>query len=254
MLPEGAVLVTGASRGLGRSAALRLGESGATVAVHYRRAQAEAESVAEAIEQAGGRADIFQADLAISDQAASLVTAVESRLGPLYGLLNNAGITRDRLVIQMSEDDWAATWDTDLTGPRIVARDAVRCMTPRGTGSVVNVSSVVGTTGNAGQANYAAAKSAIQGFTRELAVEVAPHGVRVNCIIPGYVTTDATSHLTPEQQEVWLARIPMRRYAVAEEMADLVLFLLGTGSRYITGQCIAFDGGLQAASGWGFGS
>lgn len=246
--------MTGASRGLGRAAALRLGTEGCSVAVHYRKAAGEAEDVAAQIERSGGRAGIFQADLAVEEQAAALVQTVEERLGPVSGLVNNAGITRDRLLIQMTEDDWAATWDTDLVGPRILARHAVRSMSMRGGGSVVNVSSVVGTTGNAGQANYASAKSAVQGFTRELAVEAAPSNVTVNCIVPGYVTTDATSHLTAEQQAVWLHRIPLGRYAVAEEMADLVAFLLGPGARYITGQCIAFDGGLQAAAGRGFAS
>jgi 3-oxoacyl-[acyl-carrier protein] reductase len=242
-------LVTGASRGIGREVALLLAERQYRVAVHFRAARDEADRVVEDIRQRGAHAEAIQADLAVDAEAATLVERVENALGPLSVLVNNAGITRDRLLLQMSVEDWDATWCTDLAGARAVARAALRSMYARGYGRIVNVSSVVGATGNAGQANYAAAKSAIFGLTRELAVMAGPSGVTVNCVTPGYITTDATAHLTERQREAWFAQIPMGRAATARDVAELVVFLTGDSAAYITGQCIAVDGGLLAAAG-----
>jgi 3-oxoacyl-[acyl-carrier protein] reductase len=154
----------------------------------------------------------------------------------------------------MSEDDWETIWLTDLAGPRALARDAVRHMAAHGGGRLVNVGSVVGTTGNAGQANYATAKSALLGLTRELAVSCASAGVTVNCVVPGYILTDATAHLNEQQRQTWLERIPMRRFASPQEAADLIIYLCSEGASYITGQCIAVDGGFLAAQGAGLAS
>jgi 3-oxoacyl-[acyl-carrier protein] reductase len=243
----GVVLVTGSSRGLGRVMALRLGAAGYTVAVNYWQSQSDADSAVEHIVTAGGKAAAFRADMAAPDQARALVDRVESALGPLTALVSNAGITRDRLLLQMSEADWNATWYTDFAGPRAICSEALARMCSRGTGRIVTISSVVGVTGNAGQANYAAAKAAVQGLTTQLAVQGAPAGVAVNCIVPGYFATDATSHLTEAQRQAWYVQIPMKRAGSPDDIAELALFLLGPGAGYITGQCIAVDGGLTAA-------
>ncbi|HZS94520.1 MAG TPA: 3-oxoacyl-ACP reductase family protein [Chloroflexota bacterium] len=238
--------MTGASRGIGRVTALSLAQSGFSVAINYRAAEAEAEAVIREITKQGGNAAPFQADLSVEGEARGLVDRVEGALGPLCVLVNNAGAIRDRLIVKMSEEDWNFTWDTNLAGPRLVSRAALRSMAERRDGRIINVSSVVGATGNAGQANYATAKSALLGLTRDLALEGAPFGIPVNCIIPGYILTDATSHLDKGQQEAWFRRIPMARPATAPDVAELVTYLATSRSTYLTGQCIAVDGGLLA--------
>ena len=249
---RGTALVTGASRGLGRVIALRLAQSGYRVGVNYRQSEHDAVSLVREIELLGGRAVALRADAASSAESAQLVARAEQQLGPLTVVVANAGITRDRLLVQMSEDDWAATWNTDLAGPRALCRVAIARMRPRRGGRVVTVSSVVGMTGNAGQSNYASAKAALQGLTRELAVAAAPDGITVNCVVPGYFATDATAHLTTSQRAAWLQQIPMGRGGSPEDVAALVEFLTGPQAGYISGQCIAVDGGLLARSGSGF--
>jgi 3-oxoacyl-[acyl-carrier protein] reductase len=234
--------------------ALRFAADGLAIGVNYRTAAAEAGQVVEAITAAGGRAVPLQADVSDPARARALVESAENALGRLAVVVSNAGITRDRLLIQMSEEDWLATWDTDLSGPRGLCREAIERMGRSGGGRIITVSSVVAVTGNAGQANYASAKSALEGFTRQLAVEAAPRGVTVNCIIPGYIPTDATAHLTGVQKEAWFRRIPMARGGSASDIAELAAFLGVGDAGYITGQCIAVDGGLLARAGQGFGS
>lgn len=240
----GTALVTGASRGLGRAVALRLASDGTAVAVNYRAAADEAQRVVAEIRDLGVDAVALQADIADPDAARALFSRAQDVLGPISIVISNAGITRDRLLIQMSEDDWAATWCTDLVGARALCREAVRCMNHGG--RIVTVSSVVAVTGNAGQANYAASKAAVEGLTRELAVEAAEKGITVNCIIPGYIPTDATAHLTDRQREVWFERIPMGRGGTPSDIAGLAAYLVSPQAGYITGQCIAVDGGLLA--------
>jgi 3-oxoacyl-[acyl-carrier protein] reductase len=247
-----AALVTGASRGIGKAVALRLASQGMAVAVNYKSSADEAESLVRCIEDGGGRAVALQADMADPMDATSLVARTEEALGPLHVLINNAGITQDRLLIQMSPEDWDATWCTDLAGARALSRVALETMRHRSTGAIVNVSSVVGVTGNPGQANYAAAKSAMLGLTREFAVQAAVHNVRVNCVVPGYIVTDATAHLTGPQRQVWMSHIPMGRFATVDEVVGIIVFLTGAESSYLTGQCIAVDGGFLAAAGMGF--
>jgi 3-oxoacyl-[acyl-carrier protein] reductase len=247
-------LITGASRGIGRACASLLSAYGVPVVVNYRSAEGEATRLVEEIRASGGTAIALQADVSNPDEARRLVDQADSRLGGIGILVNNAGITRDRLLLQMTAEDWDATWCTDLAGSRAAARRALHCMLPRGSGRIVNLSSVVGITGNAGQANYAAAKSAVTGLTRQLAIEAAPSGVTVNCVVPGFITTDATSHLTEQQTAVWLQRIPMGRAATADEVAAIVIFLASDQAAYLTGQCIAVDGGLLASAGGGLAS
>lgn len=252
--PAGCALVTGASRGIGKVVALRLAQQGYWIGVNFRAAREQAEEVVRVIKQSGGRAVALQADVGIEDEASGLVSRVESELGPVDVLINNAGITRDRLVLQMSEEDWDATWQINLAGARAAARRALDSMQSRHGGRIVNLSSVVAATGNAGQANYAAAKAAVLGLTRELAVAGAPYGVCVNCVIPGYILTDATAHLSDDQRAAWMQRIPMRRPAGPEDVAEVVTFLVRREAWYLTGQCIAVDGGLLAAAGGGLAS
>jgi 3-oxoacyl-[acyl-carrier protein] reductase len=251
---DGSALVTGASRGIGRLVALRLAECGWPVAVNYRTGRLGAGAVVSEIRARGGRAVALQADVSIPAEAAGLVGRAEEYLGPMRAAINNAGITRDRLVIQMSEEDWDAIWLTDLAGARVLARAAVETMAAHGGGRLVNIGSVVGVTGNTGQANYAAAKAALLGMTRELAVSCARAGVTVNAVVPGYFATDATAHLNEQQRRRWLERIPMGRFAEPAEAAEIVNFLCGDGGSYITGQCIAVDGGFLAAQGAGLSS
>src|SRR5579872_4318640 len=247
-------LVTGASRGIGRVIAAALARAGFAVAVNYRASELEAQRLVESVEASGGTAIAIQADISDPAQAIELLCAAEEALGPLHVVVSNAGATRDRLLVQMTGDDWVAMWSTNLAGARALMRRAAAGMCQRGGGRIVSVGSVVGSAGNAGQANYAAAKAALLGLTRELAVSVAGCGVTVNCVVPGYIVTDATAHLTKEQRDQWLGLIPMRRYATPDEVASLVVFLAGDGAAYITGQCIAVDGGLLALRGAGVAS
>lgn len=251
---SGAALVTGASRGLGRVIVTRLARSGFPVAVNYRSSEAEALEIVRAIRRAGGTAAPLQADMSRGEEATALIARAEEALGALTVVVANAGITRDRLLVQMSEADWTAIWDTDLSGPLALCREALGRMRPRGYGRVVTVGSVVGMTGNPGQANYAAAKSALQGMTRGLAVEAASSGVTVNCVVPGFFATDATAHLSEERRTAWFSRIPMGRGGSPDDVAALVDFLAGPNAGYITGQCIAVDGGYLARWGGGLDS
>lgn len=246
--PGGAILITGASRGIGRAIALRLASERRPIAVNYRAGAEGAGEVVALLREAGVRAAAVQGDMSLPDDVDRVFLETERAVGPVSVLINNAGITRDRLLVQLSEDDWFATWTTDLAGPRSLGRLAASSMAARGGGRIINISSVVGVTGNPGQSNYAAAKSAVQGWTRELAAQWARFNVLVNCVVPGYVTTDATSHLNDEQRERWLRRIPINRFALSEEVADLVAFLAGPGGSYIAGQCISVDGGYLAAA------
>jgi 3-oxoacyl-[acyl-carrier protein] reductase len=246
---HGAALVTGASRGIGRAVALRLAQRGYDVAVHFRHSEDEARRVAANVESAGRSACLLQADVTERSQASSLVARAEAALGPVEVVVNNAGGIRDRLLLTMSEGDWDSIWSLNLEAAFIIGRCALEAMKQKGRGRIVNLGSFVGVVGNAGQTNYATAKSALLALTSALAVEAAAFSVSVNCVIPGYITTDATAHIEDERRASWLERIPMHRSATAEEVAHAVAFFADPASSYITGQSLAVDGGLVAQAG-----
>ncbi|MEX2644771.1 MAG: 3-oxoacyl-[acyl-carrier-protein] reductase [Gaiellaceae bacterium] len=228
-------LVTGGSRGIGRAIAAELARAGASVVVGYRSGAEEAEAVAAEI---GGRA--VQADVSSADEARRLV----EEAGDLDILVNNAGITRDGLLMRMPDEDWHAVLETNLGGVFHTCRAASRGMLKRRSGSIVNLSSVVGVHGNPGQTNYAAAKAGIIGFTKSLARELGNRGVRANVVAPGYISTRLTEELPDELKELMLQNTPLGRFGAPEDVAGAVRFLCSDEASFITGEVLLVDGGL----------
>lgn len=237
-------LVTGSSSGIGAAIARELAAGGANVAIHYRGNADGATQVAEQIRQAGGQCTIFAADVSRTEQAADLVKRVQAELGGLDILVNNAGATRDTLLLSMKEEDWDTVIDTNLKSVYAVTRAALRGMIKSRWGRVINISSVVGLTGQAGQANYAASKAGIIGFSKSLAREVASRNITVNVVAPGFIPTALTHVLTEEQHAAIIADTPVGRMGTPEEIAWAVAFLAAERSAFITGQVLTVDGGL----------
>ncbi len=236
-------LVTGASRGLGRAIAERLARDGWSVALVARQAD-KLQEVRTAIEAAGGKAYVHTADISDPKSANQVIANVEKESGPLAALINNAGITKDGLVMRMEDADWCSVIDTNLTGAFRWIRAASRGMLKARKGRIVNIGSVVGLVGNAGQANYAAAKAGLIGLTQSVAREFASRGITCNCVCPGFFDTDMTSVLKDDLKSKALTTIPLNRFGKPGEVAGLVSFLCGPDAGYVTGQAWAIDGGM----------
>ncbi len=245
MLLDGkCALVTGASRGIGRAVALKLAAEGAKVALNFAGNEAAANAVCEEIKSAGGQAILVKAD--VSDEAAvqQMVQTVAEAFGRIDILVNNAGITRDGLLARMKEEDWDAVLSTNLKGVFLTTKAATKLMMKQRAGRIVNMASVVGVTGNAGQANYSAAKAGVIGFTKTIAKELASRGITANAVAPGFIDTDMTSALSDKAKEAALSGIPLGRMGTPEDIAAAVLFLVSDQASYITGQVLNVDGGM----------
>jgi 3-oxoacyl-[acyl-carrier protein] reductase len=236
-------LVTGASRGIGRAIALALGRCGAKVACVARDSAKLAETVS-AITAAGGQAEAFECDVTNGAAVQTLVETIAEKWGRLDILVNNAGITRDTLLPRMSDEQWDEVLNTNLRGTFLFTRAVTRPMMQQRYGRIINISSVSGLIGNAGQANYSASKAAIIGFTRTVSKELASRKVTVNAIAPGFIESEMSAALGEALQDQVKTRIPAKRLGTTDEVADVVLFLASPTSSYITGQCITIDGGL----------
>jgi 3-oxoacyl-[acyl-carrier protein] reductase len=237
-------LVTGAGRGIGRATALKLGAAGARVAVNYNTSEAAAEEVVGAIASDGGEARSIKADVSKSDEVEEMVNALVKDWSRIDILVNNAGITRDNLMMRMSQEEWDAVLDTNLRSAYFCSRAVLRPMLRNRWGRIICLSSVVGLTGNTGQANYAAAKAGLIGFTKSLAKEVGGRNITANAIAPGFIQTDITAGLPDELKEAMLKAIPAERYGEPDDVANAIVFLASDLASYITGQVINVDGGM----------
>lgn len=239
-----AIIVTGASRGIGKAIALKLAQEGYAIAINYANSRDGAEAVAKEIKENGGQAIVIQADVSDFAQAEKLVKETKEVFGNVYGLVNNAGITRDGLIMRMSQEAYDQVIATNLNGAFYCTRHASALMLKQKRGRIVNISSIAGVMGNAGQANYSAAKAGLIGLTKAVARELAPRGITANAIAPGLIETDMTEAMPEAARESMTAQVPMKRMGQADEVAELVAFLCSEKAAYITGQAICIDGGL----------
>jgi 3-oxoacyl-[acyl-carrier protein] reductase len=237
-------LVTGGSRGIGRAVSIRLAAMGAHVIINYVSNPDAARATEKMITDAGGTAEILLFNVSIAGEVQDAIKQLVKDKGSLDILVNNAGITRDGLMARMKEDDWDAVLDTNLKGSFICSKAAVRSMMKKKWGRIVNISSVIGFAGNAGQVNYASAKAGIQGLTKSMAREFATRNINVNSVAPGYIETDMTKDLPEDLEEKLKAEIPLARLGSPDDIAAAVAYLVGEDGSYVTGQTIHVNGGM----------
>ena len=244
MLTGKVALVTGAGRGIGREIALTLAKNGATVLEKYTGSKANAEAVVAESEQSGGSAEAMQCNVSDFASSEEFVKEVLAKYKKVDILVNNAGVTRDNLIMRMTEEDYDAVLDTNLKGAFNMIRHLSRSLIKQRSGKIINISSVSGVLGNAGQANYSASKAGLIGLTKSVAREFASRGINVNAVAPGFIDTDMTRNMTEDARKTLSSMIPMGKMGSTQNIADLVLFLAGEHSDYITGQVICVDGGM----------
>ena len=244
MLEGKIALVTGASRGIGREIAVTLASKGAVVIVNYNGSAARAEEVVKEIEEAGGKAEAVQCNVSEFAKSAELMDYVVKKYGRVDILVNNAGITRDNLLMKMSEEDFDAVIDTNLKGAFNCIKNISRQMLKQKAGRIINISSVSGVLGNAGQANYCAAKAGVIGITKSAARELASRGITVNAVAPGFITTEMTDVLSDSIKSSVTEQIPMKKFGETQDIAETVAFLASDKAGYITGQVLSVDGGM----------
>lgn len=244
-LREKVAIVTGASRGIGRATALALAAEGANLVINYASSQSSAEKVVAEIQSMGGEAISLSADVSKADQVDALISGTMEKWGRIDVLVNNAGITRDTLLLRMKPEDWQAVIDLNLTGVFLCTRAVSKIMLKQRAGRIINITSVAGQIGNPGQANYSAAKAGVIGFTKTVAKELASRSITVNAVAPGFIATDMTDSLKAEEI---LKFIPLSRYGQPEEVAGMIRFLVADpAAAYITGQTFNVDGGMVMA-------
>ncbi|WP_078413346.1 3-oxoacyl-[acyl-carrier-protein] reductase [Priestia abyssalis] len=244
MLTGKTALVTGASRGIGRAIALELGRLGVKVAVNYAGSEAKALEVVDEIKALGSDAIAIQANVSDADSVQNMVKQVVETFGSMDILVNNAGITRDNLLMRMKEDEWDDVISTNLKGVFLCTKAVTRQMMKQRSGRIINIASIVGVSGNAGQANYVAAKAGVIGLTKTTAKELASRNITVNAVAPGFITTDMTDKLPEDVRQEMLKQIPLASFGEPEDIAHVVAFLASEGSRYMTGQTLHVDGGM----------
>jgi len=241
---EQTIIVTGGSRGIGKAVALSFGAKGANVVVNYTSSEAKAIETVEEIKTLGGHAIAVKCNVSVAEDVEALLKATKEAFGKVDYLINNAGITRDGLLIRMKEEDWDTVMDTNLKGVYLCSKIIGKAMLKQKSGGIVNMTSVVGVMGNAGQANYAASKAGVIGFTKSIAKEFAPRGITVNAVAPGFINSDMTDVLSEEVKEAYTKAIPLQKMGEPEDVANAVLFLCSDMAKYITGQVIQVDGGM----------
>ena len=244
MLKGKVALVTGASRGIGKAIALGLAENGAAVAVNYSSSESSALDVAEIIRKNGGKAEIFKARVNEEAEVEEMFSAVEKKLGPVDILVNNAGITKDNLLMRMKTEEWDMVIDVNLKGAFLCTRRALKGMMKNRYGKIINISSVVGFSGNAGQFNYSATKAGVIGMTKSAALECASRGIRVNAVAPGFIETDMTASISDDMKAAYMEKIPLKSLGKPEDIANAVIYLASPLSDYMTGQTLHLNGGM----------